>query len=661
VLSFATKSGAGSDIDLSGSENAAADQIVISGANTKVSSETSGGGMGGSIVIDAAQVEVVDKATILSETERDGGGGAIAIDAKNLLITSEGQVLSKVSNSNRGENAKPGGMIAFGSAERPIDSIEISDGGLVSSDTEGLAGGAVEIHAENLTVRGAHAQIRSIATSAGVGGAVTLGSEENPIAKIEIVDGGSVMSRNEGSEIGGDIIAHADHLWVHNTEPGTGTFVFSETDFNKGGAGGAIEIRAFNVDLEDGGQIYTLTRGTGQGGELSLIGVDSLRISGEELDPEGDILNPDKASLNSRVEPDGKGAGGGLSVDARVVEVLNGGEIASRTFGKGDAAPAGGNAIDIAASERITVRGGENGASQISATTDSEPLHEDQAGGAAGDIAIRTALLELVDGGHVTASTTTSGDAGDVTATADRVVVSGVDPTGLNPSGIFAQSLTDTSGRPGSIRISANDSVRLASARIEAKSLGPEDAGDIEIDAGGLFESANSVLVTSAEQAAGGDIRVAANDLVYLFDSGFSTDVFGGAGGGGNVVIDPEFTVLNRSQITARARFGDGGNITINTDHYFESGGSGLDASSDFGNDGTIQTTVPDTDLSGTLAALPSSFLDASALLARGCGAQTARAGSFVVESAGSIEPPPDAILRATDVGLSGVVEDCSP
>ena len=127
------------------------------------------------------------------------------------------------------------------------------------------------------------------------------------------------------------------------------------------------------------------------------------------------------------------------------------------------------------------------------------------------------------------------------------------------------------------------------------------------------------------------------------------------------MLIDSQFVVRNHSPITASAVIGDGGNITIVADYNFATAGSILDASSDFGNDGEIQITVLDTDLSGTLAALSGSFLDASALLARGCGAQTERTGSFVVESGGVIEPPPDAILRATDVDLSGAVEACSP
>ena len=53
----------------------------------------------------------------------------------------------------------------------------------------------------------------------------------------------------------------------------------------------------------------------------------------------------------------------------------------------------------------------------------------------------------------------------------------------------------------------------------------------------------------------------------------------------------------------------------------------------------------PESDLSGQLAALPASFLDASSLLTSHCAARTAPVGSFVVRGAGWIPPPPDGPL----------------
>ena len=758
-----------------------------------------------------------------------GDGGDLEILARWVALESNSQVGSFSFGSGNGS-----GLSVSGQDGGPAETIEISNARLTTEASGDGAGGAITLDTDALFVTDG-GSIESVTSGkgedAGAGGTIALGSAERPIADVQVVDGGRILSVTEGSANGGDIVAYADSLWAHNEVAGNDTFVFTTTRGGDGGAGGLIEIHAANVTIEDGAQIFTLTEGSGQGGSLSLIDVDTLRIEGEDLG----AASTKPSSLAARVTGSVSGTGGGLSINARIIEVLNGGEIVSRTFGTGDAAPEGVNAIDITASERITIRGGENGASEVSSAT--EAAIGETGGGNGGDLVIRTGFLELLDGGQVTASTSTVGAAGNVFITADDVVISGADPASHNESGIFARSnsgifegtetatggdieitaetlrladdalisvstasradagtidlqIADTlvveggasitaiaeefgagrtgsidihdarsilvagevstrafdqqagsieirateslvvdgglitsesisgqggdvslsggalvmvsnageisarltgvsgsgsgiiridgtdaveltsgaaltaetaGGTGGSIEITANDSVKLSDASVTAKSTGTGNAGDITIVAGGIFESANSTLTTSAENAAGGEIRIAANNLVYLLDSSFETDVLGGVGGGGNVLIDPVFTVLNRSQITARAVEGNGGNITINTDFYFESGGSGLDASSDFGNDGEILTTVPDTDLSGTLAALPGSFLDASALLARGCAAQTARAGSFVVESTGAIEPPPDAILRATDVGLSGAVEACSP
>ena len=51
--------------------------------------------------------------------------------------------------------------------------------------------------------------------------------------------------------------------------------------------------------------------------------------------------------------------------------------------------------------------------------------------------------------------------------------------------------------------------------------------------------------------------------MIRLRDSQITTAVGSGRGAGGNITIDPEFVVLENSQISANAFGGPGGNITI--------------------------------------------------------------------------------------------------
>jgi large exoprotein involved in heme utilization and adhesion len=70
-------------------------------------------------------------------------------------------------------------------------------------------------------------------------------------------------------------------------------------------------------------------------------------------------------------------------------------------------------------------------------------------------------------------------------------------------------------------------------------------------------------MTAEASQASGGEITITAPEMVRLTNSRISTSVFGGTGSGGNIKIDPQFVILQNSQIIANAVAGRGGNITI--------------------------------------------------------------------------------------------------
>jgi hypothetical protein len=64
---------------------------------------------------------------------------------------------------------------------------------------------------------------------------------------------------------------------------------------------------------------------------------------------------------------------------------------------------------------------------------------------------------------------------------------------------------------------------------------------------------------------------------------------------------------------------------------------------------GTVEIHSPDVNLAGTLAELPSSFLDAASLMRERCAARRSgeRSGTFAVRGAGGIPAEPDGWLPA--------------
>jgi hypothetical protein len=201
------------------------------------------------------------------------------------------------------------------------------------------------------------------------------------------------------------------------------------------------------------------------------------------------------------------------------------------------------------------------------------------------------------------------------------------------------------------------DSVLLSNgSQISAQSTGSGNAGNIYITAASDLLIHDSVITTQADTAKGGNMKLSVGRTALLSDSEITTSVGSGAGDGGNISIDPIFVVLSHSAIAAKAAAGNGGNINIVTDYFISSEDSSIDASSGLGIDGTINIDALKTDVASGIAALPSGFFDASALLREPCAAARAagRASSLLVVGRGGAPPLPDGYLPSfglEDVG----------
>ena len=111
----------------------------------------------------------------------------------------------------------------------------------------------------------------------------------------------------------------------------------------------------------------------------------------------------------------------------------------------------------------------------------------------------------------------------------------------------------------------------------------------------------DSSIKTESEKASGGNIDIQAVDRVRLVNSPISTSVPNGTGNGGNITIDPNVIVLQNSDITAKAVQGAGGNITLTTPLFLRDSSSQVDASSQFGVNGTVTIQSPTSNVSGSL------------------------------------------------------------
>jgi large exoprotein involved in heme utilization and adhesion len=260
------------------------------------------------------------------------------------------------------------------------------------------------------------------------------------------------------------------------------------------------------------------------------------------------------------------GAGGSVVIDVNELRISNA-RIASESTATGvDAGAAG--AIHITADDVAL----DNLGRVSAATVD----------GAGGTITIDTAHLGLVGGAAITAASSGAGAGGDIVLLAD--------------------------------------SIDLADSSMSASSTNSGNAGSLSLTAGDTLRLIDSQLLTSAGHSAGGDIGIEVGHSVHLTHSSISAAAGGVTppAGGGNVSIDPDFVILDQSNILASANAGNGGNITIRAGFFVASAGSAIDASSSSGLDGEVLVDSPN-EITGSVLALETPQPSADGLLSQNC------------------------------------------
>jgi large exoprotein involved in heme utilization and adhesion len=336
-----------------------------------------------------------------------------------------------------------------------------------------------------------------------------------------------------------------------------------------------------------------------------------------------------------------KGQGGSIDVHANSLVLTDGSRIETATH---EESPGRGGNIKIEAGSILV----DN--SVIAANTEGVADTAD-----AGKVEISARDLTFVNDGGVLTETSGLGEGGDVVITADTLVIDAtpVDHEPLYFTGISSQSQPGSSGRSGNITVTARD-IRLKNggkvssetggtgsggrivmeakrdlvladnAAVNARSTGSGEAGNIDLSAGDrILLSTASEVTTEAERASGGNITVSAPFMIDLVDSRVTSSVFGPPGTqGGNITIDPQFLILDGSEILAQAFEGRGGNIQIDADFIIQSAYSRIDASSDRGIDGTVVLSTPETDLQKGLVELPVVFVDAASQIRGSCEAR---------------------------------------
>ena len=449
---------------------------------------------------------------------------------------------------------------------------------------------------------------------------------------IQILDGSAIISNNLGDIDGETVKLEASDTVEINGSDRTGTktdlllvgfeiflpFASQITSNSLGtGKAGNIEIITNNLQLIDGGSINLLTfpNGSGEGGHLFVSAAGSINLKGfrpllrvgENAEEIIKALNP-SLSLDESIELNqssgitsssiNQASSGDINIESQTLRLENGSGIATSPFRTGNAGD-----INITTRESIEIVGVSGRTGSVGSAIASNTFSQ----GNAGNTNLKTGRLSILNGGILVSSTSIvgGGDAGNITIDSQLTEINGVSFSSQKPSLLSSETNNESIG--GNVFVNTDSLVISDRGTISIKGTDRGSPGNLQVNANSVLLSDRGKI--TAENAAafdGGNIELnIADSLTLQENSLISARAFNDANGG-NIDIKADFVVGNPNEnndILATAFRGDGGNINILSNGIFGitegqsqplNSSNDLDASSEFGMDGTITFNFPE-------------------------------------------------------------------
>ena len=668
------------DVNTSGSGNAgriviqARGNIIVDGetlnrqpsAITSLVGANSTGNSGG-IEIAAGRVSVTNGGLVSVGTMGQGNAGRLIIRAREINIDGE---RSNGTPSRISSAVQSGAVGNAGGIEIATDFLSVNGGGQLEASTfgQGDAGG-LNLTAKQLVFNGASrdGRIFSAATSAVHEGAIGDAGDLNVSANsIFLSHGAQFLASTSGQGNGGKVFLRASHFELRN-----GSSVSTAVNPGAIGQGGTVDLQTDSLLLDDDAQLRADTFGQGNAGNIFLrTSQTNLRFGsaissavnagalgqGGTVDLTADFLNLNQARILSSTE--GQGDAGRINLGATQSIVLANGSTIASTAGTGTSGDGG--SIVLQAPVLLLLDGSQisvsteglsdSNAGQISlqgdriALQDESQLAATTAGGTSGGIGVNARILEVLSGGQIRTTTSGNSAAGDIVLQVlDSIILDG------NDSGLFANTVSGSSGAGGSILIDPRMMAIRNRAGIVVDSQGSGSGGNIQVQAGTLTLDNQARISAITASSQGGNINLLIDGIVLLRRNSSISATAGtaGAGGdGGNIDIQALFVVApptENSDITANAFAGRGGNISFTTNGIFGpqfreqlTPFSDITVSSQFGIDGTVVFDILGVDPSRGIAEFPD-FIAPFLTVATGCSAGRGDRGTFSTVGGGGI------------------------
>ncbi len=331
----------------------ATDSLILTNRGS-ISSISFGSGKAGNIEINeinAGSMEVLNGSNILSSAFGSGDGGNIEVKSDNVLISGVNNepsvdITGKKSISPSGIASQAGlkGGKA-GHVRITADNLQVLDGGRISTETFGPGdGGDIMVQANSVLISGVNKELRDFLTEHG------RDSRGNRIDEVRAgrLASAALSTGTNSFFLGDKATGSAGNLQIkaQNLQIQDGGLISSETETP--GNGGNIELIADRVELSDRATVSAESSGAGYAGSISIKAADTLFMKNSSVTTEakytdgGDIhvnaqymVHLIDSEITASVGGGAKTVGGNINIDPEFV-ILDDSKIIANAFeGKG--------------------------------------------------------------------------------------------------------------------------------------------------------------------------------------------------------------------------------------------------------------------------------------------------------------------------------------
>ncbi len=507
--------------------------------------------------------------------------------------------------------------------------VTLDSSGIFGITFGSFEGGELNLNATQLNLT--DSAIQGITTSLAQGSDVNISVDE-----LTMTNGSVLSSETQGPGNSGNVTIQGQNQSYANVVALNASGLGTEVGAGAIGQGGDVSIETTTLRLQNNAIIVANTYGPGNGGNLRITAATETSLQEESSlkTLANEFLQNPNAPPGIGIVTSDVGNAGNIWLTTGQLTVQDGSQIQATTFG--DAG--NGGQITVQADVVILTGESENGSSGIISQVQPGEVTGNLSTSQGGEILIEAGLLKLADSAVIGSTALGSGTAGSITLrNMDRLEITGND---TRTSGLFA--IGQGNGQAGEIDVTA-DQIRLIS---------------------------RAQITASTQTTDGGNVTLNAAEDIILYEAGRISAQAGDGGSGGNITIDTPFLIAipgQDSDVLARAINGPGGNIQITASSILGlaerpamtgNGTNDIDASSQFGTDGTVIINRPDVEPDQGLTNLPEGLADATNQVGESCGTvNTATTGRFTITGRGGLPLTPEAAIQErhlfTDLGYS--------